>query len=89
MELREKFKNFTKLIDEYYYITYRRSFGQEIKDIDDFFMIMVFSEMMGIENPYKLQMLDMLPALMPRFHEWHKKMGLKDSPFEFFPCSCC
>lgn len=66
-----------------------RSFVENKDEIDDFFMIISFSEIWGIENPYALESLEMLPILMPKFHDWHQKVGVKSSFFENLPCSCC
>lgn len=44
---------------------------------------------MGIENPFMLETLELLPTLVPKFHKWHQKIGLKLSIFNNFPCTCC
>lgn len=85
----KKIKNFTQSLESFYSYGYRSAIFSQKQEIDDFFMIITFSEVFGIENPYSLYTLEMLPALMPRFHSWHQKVGLKHSFFENFPCSCC
>jgi len=85
----EKFIKFSQELED----SYRRSFASSIKrensEIDDFFMLICFSEIFGLENPYSLYTLEMLPVLMPKFHDWHQNLGIKHSFFENFPCTCC
>jgi hypothetical protein len=54
---------------------------------DDLFMLLVFSEMVGVPNPASYYTLELQPLLYQDFHEWHKRMGMDHSPLEFF--SCC
>ena len=49
-------------------------------------MLLVFSEMMGIENPSSYYTLELLPLLYEGFHEWHIRMGMDHSPLENFRC---
>ena len=75
MKLISKLLAFQKALEEYYASSYRGVLTKEEREIDDFFMIITFSEMMGIPNPYELYTLELLPELMPKFHAWHQKMG--------------
>lgn len=81
--------SFCKFIDEFYACKYRSALAKEADNLDDFFMIITFSEMFGIENPLSFYLLDIMPELAPRFHLWHTKMGLPHSPFDNMPCTCC
>ncbi|MGP1450387.1 MAG: cory-CC-star protein [Wolinella sp.] len=89
MKLVSKFVALSKGLEEYYASSYRGVLAKSQREIDDFFMIITFSEMMGIPNPYELYTLELLPELMPKFHAWHKRVGFNESPFENFPCACC
>ncbi len=80
---------FSNELERFYVGMHKSAIMKENAEIDDFFMIIAFSEIYGIENPYSLYTLELLPALMPKFHRWHQKVGLKHSFFENFPCSCC
>lgn len=76
-------------LERLYFSKYGSAIKKEQREIDDFFMIITFSEMMGIENPLMFYTLELLPELMPRFHQWHQRMGLERSCFDNFPCTCC
>lgn len=77
------------LLQNYYALSYKRVIKKEQDELEAFFMLLAFSEMMGIANPYEFYMLELIPDLMPKFHQWHKKVGFEKSPFDFFPCVCC
>lgn len=88
-----KAKNFLSSInlwiEEFYFVKYKNVLKREQREIDDFFMIIVFSEIMGIQNPFSFYSLELLPELMPKFHQWHKRMGIEHAFFDNFPCTCC
>ena len=72
---------------EYYIAPYRRSFGRAQRDEDDLFMLLVFSESLGVPNPASFYTLELLPLVYDRFHEWHTRMGMEKSPLDHI--SCC
>ncbi|MDB1144871.1 MAG: cory-CC-star protein [Alcaligenaceae bacterium] len=84
-----RFQKLLKGFDEFYFKKYRSALYKEANLNDDFFMILVFSEIYGIPNFMALQTLDMLPVLMPKFHEWHQKSGIEHSFFNNMPCYAC
>ena len=87
--MKVELKNLIRTIEEYYESSYRGALNREKKQIDDFFMMILFSEMMGIPNPYEFYTLEIMLDFMPSFHKWHKSVGLNESPFENLPCFCC
>lgn len=74
------------LLSEFYYAPYRSTLTKAYQDQDDFFMLMVFAEDLGIPNPVSFYTLELLPFLLEDFHEWHKRMGMEKSPLEHFGC---
>ncbi|WP_148279384.1 cory-CC-star protein [Alloalcanivorax dieselolei] len=71
---------------EYYNAPYRSAIARARRDEDDLFMLMVFSETMGIPNPASWYTLELQPLLMERFHDWHQRMGMPHSPLDNFRC---
>ncbi|WP_238134456.1 cory-CC-star protein, partial [Vibrio cincinnatiensis] len=53
---------------------------------DDLFMLLIFSEMMGVPNPASYYTLELQPILIERFHDWHLRMGMPHSPLDQFKC---
>lgn len=74
------------LLSEYYQAPYRRAVAQARRDQDDLFMILVFSDLMGVPNPATYFTLELQPVLLERFHEWHTRMGMAHSPLEGLKC---
>lgn len=75
-----------ELLREFYEGRHRGALAREMREEDDLFMLLVFSEMMGIPNPAGYYTLELLPVLYERFHEWHLRMGMDHSPLEHFRC---
>ena len=65
---------------------YRGMVARAKREQDDLFMLMVFSEMMGVPNPATYYTLELQPILLERFHEWHTRMGMEHSPLDEFRC---
>jgi len=76
-----------ELLAEFYVSPYRGAVARARRDQDDLFMLLVFSEMVGVPNPASYYTLELQPLLYDDFHEWHKRMGMDHSPLEWF--SCC
>jgi hypothetical protein len=74
------------LLREFYEAPHRSALARAKRDEDDLFMLLVFSEMMGIPNPASYYTLELLPVLYERFHEWHTRMGMEKSPLDDFRC---
>ncbi|MDM1696941.1 cory-CC-star protein [Thiopseudomonas alkaliphila] len=84
------FKQWYKKVSEagalYYNAPYRAAIARAKRDEDDLFMLLVFSEMMGIPNPASWYTLELQPLLLERFHDWHVRMGMPRSPLDQFRC---
>ena len=75
------------MLREFYSAPYRGAVARAKKQEDDLFMLLVFSEMLGVPNPASYYTLELQPLLYPDFHAWHRRMGMDHSPLEWF--SCC
>ena len=74
------------LLTEYYVSPYRGAVARARRDHDDLFMLLVFSELMGVPNPAAYYTLELQPILLERFHEWHTRMGMPHSPLDGMKC---
>ncbi|WP_444677851.1 cory-CC-star protein [Halomonas sp. E19] len=72
--------------EEVYSARYRGAIARARRDEDDLFMLLVFSEMMGVPNPAAYYTLELQPLLLERFHDWHRRMGMEHSPLDHFRC---
>jgi hypothetical protein len=83
---RERLREFTSLVREFYVAPHRGVVARAKRDEDDIFMLLVFSEMMGVPNPASYYTLELQPLLYERFHDWHTRMGMEKSPLDGFRC---
>lgn len=84
--LREWLKRASYYAEEFYAAPYRATIARARRDEDDLFMLLVFSEMMGVPNPASYYTLELQPLLIERFHDWHKRMGMERSPLDHIRC---
>jgi hypothetical protein len=81
-----RFGRFLDLLNEFYESRHRGALAREQREEEDLFMLLVFSEMMGIPNPASYYTLELLPVMYDRFHEWHLRMGMERSPLDHIRC---
>ncbi len=85
-DIKEKFERIKYLASEFYNAPYRGTIARAKRDEDDLFMLLVFSELMGVPNPASYYTLELQPIMLERFHEWHVRMGMEHSPLDDFRC---
>ena len=85
-DIKTKLRWWVYLASEFYNAPYRGAVARAKRERDDLFMLLIFSEMMGIPNPATFYALELQPILMERFHEWHTRMGMEYSPLDEFRC---
>lgn len=82
----QRIRRVGELVREYYESPHRGALARARREEDDLFLLLVFSEMMGIPNPASYYTLELLPVLYDRFHDWHTRMGMERSPLDNFRC---
>lgn len=60
--------------------------ARELRQEDDLFLLLLYSEMLGIPNPVYYYTLELYPYILEDFHEWHLRMGMENSPLSVFRC---
>ena len=75
-----------ELVNEFYNAPYRSAIARAKRDEDDLFMMLVFSEMMGVPNPASYYTLELQPLMLERFHDWHKRMVMEHTHLDHFRC---
>ncbi len=53
---------------------------------EDLFMMICFSELLGLPSPVSYYTLELYPHLSERFHQWHQRMGIPHSPLDSVKC---
>ncbi|WMY78112.1 cory-CC-star protein [Citricoccus sp. I39-566] len=84
---RSRLSSLTAGLHEFYAGPYRATFARARRDEEDLFMMMVFSEALGVPNPANYYTVELMPVVYDRFHEWHRRMGMDRSPLDSI--SCC
>lgn len=57
-----------------------------LEEIDDLFLLLCFSESMGLPNPAAWHTLELYPRLLEAFHDWHRRAGMARSPLDHVRC---
>lgn len=79
-------KKWLEWYDEMLKKPHEHAVKRELREEDDLFLLLCFSEMLGIPNPVSYYTLELYPVILDRFHEWHVRMGMEKSPFDGIRC---
>ena len=79
-------QRFAAGLNEFYHAPYRQTMARAARDEEDFFMLLMFAESLGIDNPASFYTLELQPLFLENFHEWHTRMGLDKCPFDHVGC---
>jgi len=69
-----------------YVSPYRSLIHREHRDRSDAFLLMGFSELLGIPNPVTFYTLEILPYAIEELHDRHLRLGLERAPEGGFRC---
>ena len=69
-----------------YIAPYRSTIHREYLRQHDAYMLMGFSDLLGVPNPIQFYMLELYPSLIEEFHEWHVRVGMERPPEGGFRC---
>lgn len=84
--LLEKFKRLISFYEEVLTMPHRQEIARELRDENDLFLLLLYSEMIGIPNPVYYYALELYPFMTEEFHDWHLRMGMEKSPLSGFRC---
>lgn len=65
---------------------FRKTIYRRYIEEEELFMMICFSELLGLPCPITYYTLELYPAYAPRFHDWHKRMGMEHSPLDEIKC---
>lgn len=85
-KLRTLWTELCDLVTEFYVSPYRGAIAKSRRDEDDLFMLFIYSELMGVQNPAAYYTLELQPIMLESFHDWHTRMGMEHSPLDDFRC---
>jgi len=82
----QRIKKAVELYEEILTMPHRQEIARELRHEDDLFLLLLYSEMLGIPNPVYYYTLELYPYMIERFHEWHLRMGMEKSPLAGLRC---
>lgn len=82
----DKLKQLVAFYEEVLSMPHRQEIARELRDEDDLFFLLLYSEMLGIPNPVFFYTLELYPYMIEEFHEWHLRMGMDKSPMVGIRC---
>ena len=69
-----------------YIAPYRATIHREYLEQRDLFLLLSFSDLLGVPNPVQFYTLELYPELIEQFHQWHLRMGMEHAPEGGFRC---
>ncbi len=84
--LRQRLRRAREIYEGIYFAPYRSAIHREYLHQRDLFLLLGFSDLLGIPNPMCFYTLELYPELIDQFHEWHLRMGMTRAPEGGFRC---
>lgn len=84
--LRSQLAKLTAGYDRMLRLGHEAEVRRELAEREDMIMLMLFGETMGLPNPASYYTLELYPALLDAYHQWHKRMGMEHSPLDQVRC---
>ncbi len=82
----DKIKQLIAFYEEVLSMPHRQEIARELREEDDLFFLLLYSEMIGIPNPVFYYTLELYPYIIEEFHEWHLRIGMDKSPMVGIRC---
>ncbi|WP_246516551.1 cory-CC-star protein [Salicibibacter cibarius] len=86
MGLKDQLSRALAFYDEVLRLPHRAEIKRELRDENDIFYLLSFSEMLGLPNPVSYYTLELYPEMIEDFHDWHLRMGMEKSPLDGIRC---
>ncbi|MDC3416568.1 cory-CC-star protein [Aquibacillus salsiterrae] len=81
-----KIKNLIDWYEQVLSLNHQSEISREIRDEEDLFLLLLYSELLGIPNPIYYYSLELYPYMVEQFHTWHLRMGMDKSPLDGIRC---
>ncbi|WP_411842441.1 cory-CC-star protein [Salinicoccus sp. HZC-1] len=82
----DNIKKLIRYYEEVLEMPHRTEVARELREEDDLFLLLLYSEMIGIPNPVYYYTLELYPHIIEDFHDWHLRMGMDKSPLTGIRC---
>lgn len=82
----EQLKKLVQFYEAVISLPHKGEIARELREEDDMFFLLLYSEMLGIPNPAFYYTLELYPYMIEEYHEWHLRMGMDKSPLTGIRC---
>jgi hypothetical protein len=72
--------------EEFFVAKWRAALKREARREQDLLTALLFLESLGVATPMGYYALELYPAFAESFHQWHRRMGIKQFPDAGFCC---
>jgi hypothetical protein len=79
-------KKLFQYYDDVLSLPHKNEIARELRDEDDLFLLLMYSDLIGIPNPAFYYTLELYPYIIEKFHDWHLRMGMEKSPLDGIRC---
>jgi hypothetical protein len=84
--LRARLASVSRAVEEYYARPFAQAIARERQEEDDFFMLVVLGEALGVPDPAAYYSAEFLPFVFDDFHAWHRRAGMWRTPLDHMAC---
>ncbi len=84
--LRARLRAAREIYEGIFIAPYRSQIQREYLEQRDLFLLLGFSDLLGVPNPVAFYTLELYPELIEQFHQWHLRMGMEHGPEGGFRC---
>jgi hypothetical protein len=84
--VRRRLRAAWEIYEGLYVAPYRSQIHRAYLEQRDLFLLLGFSDLLGVPNPVTFYTLELYPELIEQFHQWHRRMGLEHAPEGGFRC---
>ena len=84
--LRRRLRAAREIYEGLYITPYKRILQRDYLEQRDLFLVLGFSDLLGVPNPVQFYTLELYPYLIDQFHQWHLRLGMPHAPEGGFRC---
>ena len=84
--VKRRLRAMREIYDGIFLAPYRSQIYRRYLEQRDLFLLLGFSDLLGVPNPVAFYALELYPDLIEEFHRWHLRMGIEHAPEGGFRC---
>ena len=85
-DLRRRLRAMREIYEGVFFVPYRSQMYRAYREERDAFLLLGFTDLLGVPNPVAFYTLELYPELIEEFHQWHLRIGMPQAPEGGFRC---